>query len=130
MVLNGGGGYTESKGRNETETTYHNIVLPEIPPGLATQPNDISSYQSQNSNNKTYNNNYNATGGFVYDISDKTSLSLSGVVRTFEGDNREPLNTYNEFYRANRSTLNWDFMNSLGTRTSVGRSNNLAFQGI
>ncbi|AQX07550.1 TonB-dependent receptor domain-containing protein [Elizabethkingia ursingii] len=127
--LNGGGGYTESKGKNETETTYNNIVLPVIPPNQTDQPKDILSYQSQNSNNKTYNNNYNVTGGFVYDISDKTSLSLSGVVRTFEGDNREPLNTYNDFYRYDLNSRQWNFMNSLGTRTSVGRSNNLAFQG-
>ena len=59
----------------------------------------------------------------------KTSLSLSGVVRTFEGDNREPLNTYNDFYRYDLNSRQWNFMNSIGTRTSVGRSNNLCFSG-
>ncbi len=83
--LNGGGGYTESKSKSENETTYHNIVLPDIPANQTIQPNTIPSYLSQNSNNKSYNNNYNVTGGFVYDISDKTSLNLSGMVRTFEG---------------------------------------------
>ncbi|HFK5569340.1 TonB-dependent receptor [Elizabethkingia meningoseptica] len=127
--LNGGGGYTESKSKSENETTYHNIVLPDIPANQTIQPNTIPSYLSQNSNNKSYNNNYNVTGGFVYDISDKTSLNLSGMVRTFEGDNRELLTTYNEFYKADLNTRQWNFMNSTGNRTSAGRSNNLAFQG-
>ncbi len=124
--LNGGGGYSENKSKNDTETTYHNIVFPNILPNE--QPNDVPTYQLQNSTNKSYNKNYNASAGFTYDISDKTSLNLSGVVRTFEGDSSELLNTFNSFYRySNQNT--WDLMNSYGQRDSEGRNTNLAFQG-
>ncbi|KMQ64205.1 TonB-dependent receptor [Chryseobacterium sp. FH2] len=128
--LNGGGGYSENKSKNDTETTYHNITFPSIPANQIEQPKDIQQYQLQNSTNKSYNNNYNASAGFVYDISDKTSLNVSGVVRTFEGDTNETLNTYNEFYRYSMTApQQWNFMQSYVERNSVGTNKNLAFQG-
>lgn len=129
--LNGGGGYSEGKGKNDAETTYHNIVLPEvvIDPANPIQPRDIPIYQLQNSINKNYNNNYNANAGFVYDISDKTSFNISGNVRTFEGNNKETLDTYEDFYRYNLKEYIWELKNSVGQRLSLGTNNNLAFQG-
>ncbi|MBB4805192.1 outer membrane receptor protein involved in Fe transport [Chryseobacterium defluvii] len=129
--LNGGGGYSESQNKNNTETTYHNIVLPTVDPNANPfiQPRDIPSHQLQNSTNKTYNNNYNVSAGFVYDISEKTSLNLSGVVRTFEGNNNEILDTYNTFYRYDQNLNRWNQMGSFVQRDSDGESNNLAFQG-
>lgn len=124
--VNGGGGYSENKSKNDTETTYHNIAFPTILPNI--QPNDVPTYQLQNSTNKSYNKNYNASAGFTYDISDKTSLNLSGVVRTFEGDNNELLNTFNSFYRYSDQKT-WNLMDSYGQRDSEGRNTNLAFQG-
>jgi len=124
--VNGGGGYSENKSKNDTETTYHNIVFPSILPNQ--QPNDVPTYQLQNSTNKSYNKNYNASAGFTYDISDKTSLNLSGVVRTFEGDSNELLSTYNRFYRYSDQKT-WNLMDSYGQRDSEGRNTNLAFQG-
>ncbi|MGK6341524.1 TonB-dependent receptor domain-containing protein [Chryseobacterium sp. DT-3] len=124
--VNGGGGYSENKSKNDTETTYHNITKPIILPNI--QPNDVPTYQLQNSTNKSYNKNYNASAGFTYDISDKTSLNLSGVVRTFESDNNELLNTFNRFYRYSDQKT-WNLMDSYGQRYSEGRNTNLAFQG-
>lgn len=124
--VNGGGGYSENKSKNDTETTYHSIVFPSILPNQ--QPNDVPTYQLQNSTNKSYNKNYNASAGFTYDISDKTSLNLSGVVRTFEGDSNELLSTYNRFYRYSDQKT-WNLMDSYGQRDSEGRNTNLAFQG-
>jgi len=124
--VNGGGGYSENKSKNDTETTYHNITYPTIVPNI--QPNDVPAYQLQNSTNKSYNKNYNVSAGFTYDISDKTSLNLSGVVRTFEGDNNELLNTFNSFYRYSDQKT-WNLMDSYGQRDSEGRNTNLAFQG-
>lgn len=121
--LNGGGGYSESQNKNETETTYHNIFLP--PGGSA---NDILSYQSQDSKNKSSSKNYNATAGLVYDISDMTSLNLSGMVRTFDGDSNEKLTSTENFYRYNPAT-SWNSLTSLMERNSDGTNNNLAFQG-
>jgi len=130
--LNGGGGYTENQNKNETETTYQNIVLPNnIDPTSPTfvQPKDIPTYQSQDSKNKSYSKNYNATAGFVYDISDKTSLNASGMVRTFEGDSNEKLNSLDKFFRYSPTLNSWQPLTSLMQRNSNGNNNNLAFQG-
>lgn len=122
--VNGGGGYSESQNKNETETTYHNIFLP--PAGSAT---DILSYQSQDSKNQSFSKNYNATAGLVYDISDMTSLNLSGMVRTYQGDSNEKLNSVENFYRYNPTATSWNSLTSLMERNSDGNNNNLAFQG-
>ena len=129
--LNGGGGYSENKSKNDTETTYQNIVFPAVNPTdpLFVQPRDIATYQLQNSTNNSYNDNYNVSAGFVYDISEKTSLNLSGVVRTFDGNNTELLNTYDSFYRYSQAQNNWNSINSFSQRNSKGYNNNLAFQG-
>jgi outer membrane receptor protein involved in Fe transport len=126
--VNGGGGYTENKTKNNSETTYHNIVFPDITPGI--QPKDVPVHQQQNSVNKTYNKNYNVSAGFVYDISDKTSLNLTGLVRTFDGDGNELVNTYDTFYRYTGDASNlWSLKNPYTLRDSKTIFNNLAFQG-
>lgn len=131
VFVNGGGGYTESKGKNDTETTYNNIVLsadPKINP-ITNDVDDITAYQLQNSTSKSYNNNYNATAGMVYDFTDKTSFNLSGMVRSFDGDSKERLSSYQDFFRYDKDLKVWNPMNSLMLRNSDGTSNNLAFQG-
>ncbi len=132
--VNGGGGYTESKTKNNSETTYHNIKFPKIEPNKV--PDDIPVHQLQNSINKTYNKNYNVSAGFVYDLSEKTSINLTGLVRTFEGDGNELLDTYDTLYRFYRdlpelSTTagKWNLLNAHGLRDSKSAFNNLAFQG-
>lgn len=132
--LNGGGGYTENKTKNNSETTYHNLTFPQILPFQ--QPNDVLAHQLQNSTNKTYNKNYNVSAGFVHDLSDKTSINFTGLVRTFEGDGNELLDTYDSFYRFFRdspdpSTIagQWHLLNPTGRRDSKSVFNNLAFQG-
>ena len=132
--LNGGGGYTENKTKNNSETTYHNLTFPEVVANQ--QPNDVLVHQLQNSTNKTYNKNYNVSAGFVYDLSDKTSINFTGLVRTFEGDGNELLNTYDSFYRFFRDSPNpnttagkWNLLNPSGIRDSKSVFNNLAFQG-
>ncbi|MCQ9641610.1 TonB-dependent receptor [Chryseobacterium sp. WG14] len=126
--MNGGGGYTENKTKSNSETTYHNIVFPDIVPGVA--PKDVPVHQQQNSVNKTYNKNYNISAGFVYDISEKTSLNLTGLVRTFDGDGNELVNTYDTFYRYTGDASNlWNLKNPYTLRDSKTTFNNLAFQG-
>ncbi|WP_312287358.1 TonB-dependent receptor [Chryseobacterium gleum] len=132
--LNGGGGYTENKTKNNSETTYHNLTFPEVVANQ--QPNDVLAHQLQNSTNKTYNKNYNVSAGFVYDLSDKTSINFTGLVRTFEGDGNELLDTYDSFYRFFRDSPDpsttagkWNLLNPSGIRDSKSVFNNLAFQG-
>lgn len=132
--VNGGGGYTENKTKNNSETTYHNINFPKIE--LNKVPNDVPVHQLQNSTNKTYNKNYNVSAGFVYDLSEKTSINLTGLVRTFEGDGNELLDTYDTLYRfyrdlpdLNTTAGKWNLLNAHGLRDSKSVFNNLAFQG-
>lgn len=107
--LNGGGGYRESKNTNRNNDDFNNAVL-----------DDDLVQRNTDSETKSKNNNYNASAGIVYDISEKTSVNASGTVRTFDNESfgnidyrYTPLN--NPFYTSNRSTF--------------GTNNNLAFQG-
>lgn len=107
--LNGGGGYRESKNTSRNNDYFTNAVL-----------KDDLIQRDTNSETKSKNNNYNASAGIVYDISEKTSVNASGTVRTFDSENfgnidygYTPLK--NPFYTSNRTTF--------------GTNNNLAFQG-
>ncbi|UZT97833.1 TonB-dependent receptor [Chryseobacterium fluminis] len=107
--LNGGGGYRESKNTSRNNDYFNNAVLA-----------DDLVQRDTNSESKSKNNNYNASAGIIYDITDKTSVNASGTVRTFENENfgnidygYTPLT--NPFYTS--------------TRKTTGRNNNLAFQG-
>ncbi|WP_294278052.1 TonB-dependent receptor [uncultured Chryseobacterium sp.] len=107
--LNGGGGYRESKNTNRNNATYLR----------ASAPLDRTQ-ADQESISKNKNNNYNASAGLVYDLSDKTSVNASGTVRTFDSEN-----TGNIFY--DYRYLNGTFSSTL--RNNNGSNNNLAFQG-
>ncbi|WP_294274808.1 TonB-dependent receptor [uncultured Chryseobacterium sp.] len=107
--LNGGGGYRESKNTNRNNATYLK----------ASAPLDRTQ-ADQESISKNKNNNYNASAGLVYDLSDKTSVNASGTVRTFDSEN-----TGNIFY--DYRYLNGTSSSTL--RNNNGSNNNLAFQG-
>lgn len=100
--LSGGGGYQENKNTNRSTTTY--------------ESGDLLSYY-QNSINKTKSNNYNATGGVVYDISPNTSVNLSGTIRTFENDTNNPINYINNY---RNGTLDYTSRNAIGRNTNTG----------
>lgn len=107
--LNGGGGYRESKSTNRNDDYFTNAVNA-----------DDQIQRNTNSENNSKNNNYNASAGIVYDISDKTSVNASGTVRTFDN---ESVGNIDYFY---------DFLaipNSSSQRITLGTNNNLAFQG-
>lgn len=107
--LNGGGGYRESKNTNRNNATYFNAAA-------GTDRTQIN--QESISENK--NDNYNASTGLVYDISEKTSVNASGTVRTFDSDNVGNI-TYDErFFNGTGNFTN---------RFNTGTNNNLAFQG-
>lgn len=107
--LNGGGGYRESKNTNRNDNYYNNVT---------TTGQETESHQNSEIKNK--NNNYNATAGIVYDITDKTSVNASGTVRTFDSENSGNID------------YNYNFLNAASTflqRRTTGSNNNLAFQG-
>ena len=103
--LNGGGGYRESKNTNRTDALFSSGINRE------THNESIS---------KSKNDNYNATGGITYDISEKTSVNASGTVRTFDSDNTGNINYFDNPFTG--GTI-------FRQRTSTGKGNNLAFQG-
>ncbi|MDV7695390.1 TonB-dependent receptor [Chryseobacterium soli] len=103
--LNGGGGYQEGKNKNRTTTNYTSGTL-------------LSAYQ--NSENKTQSNNYNAIAGVVYDISPKTSINLSGTIRTFDNTSNNPINYIDN---------NLDGSTVLSARNSIGANTNTGMQG-
>ena len=104
--LNGGGGYRESKGQNNSDVWYK-------------KTSDIKeSHQDSESNNA--NKNYNGSTGFVYDISEKTSVNASGTVRGYNSDN-QGLTLTEEFYLSKNHLYS--------KRDENGKGSNLALQG-
>ena len=108
--LNGGGGYRESEGKNDSDTRFFDPVT------VAT-----TSYFEQNSLNSSENKNYNANAGFTVDLSEKTSFNLSGMVRTFESENNNTVD--NIEYNAAR------VVDSYSQTLALGNSKNLSLQG-
>ncbi|MDP9961571.1 TonB-dependent receptor domain-containing protein [Chryseobacterium lathyri] len=107
--LNGGGGYRESKNTNRTDDYFTNAV----------KSNDLVT-RNQDSETKSKNNNYNASAGIVYDISEKTSVNVSGTVRTFDSENFGNIDYKYSYFTD---------PNGISNRTTFGTNNNLAFQG-
>ncbi|MBV2166709.1 MAG: TonB-dependent receptor, partial [Kaistella sp.] len=108
--LNGGGGYRESEGKNDSDTRFFDPAT-----GATT------SYFEQNSLNASENKNYNANAGFTVDLSDKTSFNMSGMVRTFESENNNTVDNY--AYNAAR------VVDSYSQTLALGNSKNLSLQG-
>lgn len=105
--LNGGGGYRESKGENNSDTWYN-------------FPNaDVPKESHQESTSENNGKNYNATTGFVYDFSDRTSVNASGTIRGFNSESNG--NTFREELFLSR--------NEFSERLDDGNGRNLALQG-
>lgn len=107
--LNGGGGYRESKNTNRNQSWFNNAI----------KPTD-GTFTDQESITKNKSNNYNASGGLTFDITDRTSVNASGTVRTFDSENVGSVN------------YNYDYLNGSSAfrqRLNNGTNNNLAFQG-
>lgn len=109
--LNGGGGYSEATTTNRNSNINYD-----------TNKEFQLLRSDQETKNKNYSKNYNATAGFVYDIDDKNSVNLSGTIRTFDNETDGRIN-YNYLYNFS------DFPNPYTLRTSNGSNTNLAFQG-
>ena len=114
--LNGGGGYTESKGKNWTDAHYstaQNIVNDDLSAGKY-----VRSYQI--SEGKNYAKNYNASTGLVYDFNKRTSVNASVTLRKSETDSNSPVNYT---YYLDNNTI------KTGYRNAVGNSSNKGIQG-
>ena len=104
----GGGGYTENKGKNWTDTNF------------ATPNSDGYSRVYQISNSKNTSKNYNGSAGIVYDINDRTSVNASGTIRSFNSESDQPVEYSN--YDASGKLIP-------GLRSSTGNNKNTGMQG-
>ena len=108
--LNGGGGYREGEGKSDSETRFFD-----------TNTGATTRYFEQNSRNKSESNFYNATGGFAVDLTEKTSINLSGMVRSFSSERNNLVDNNN--YNASR------ILTTNSQTAALGNSTNLSFQG-
>lgn len=107
--VNGGGGYNERNFKNSNNTRYFDAS------------GNTTSFQNQSGKNKSIIKYYNATAGFNVDITDKTSLNMSGMVRGYNSDGTGTVK-YN--------TLNSDRISTASSqRISSELGNSLALQG-
>lgn len=74
--INGGGGYSERENTNTNNVKYFD------------SNNAITQYTEQANKSNSRNNNYNVNTGFNVDVSDKTSINLSGLLRSYESESR------------------------------------------
>ncbi len=108
--VNGGGGYRENEGKSDSDTRFFDETT------LAT-----TRYFEQNSRSKNENNFYNATAGFNVDLTDKTSVNMSGMVRNYSGESNNKVDNF--YYDAARN------LTSYTQTTALGNSSNLSLQG-
>ena len=108
--LNGGGGYREGEGKSDSDTRFFN-----------TNTGATTRYFEQNSKNKSESDFYNATGGFAVDLTEKTSINLSGMVRSFSSESNNTVDNNN--YDASR------ILTTNSQTAALGNSTNLSFQG-
>src|SRR5690606_14115853 len=109
---------------NENESSSRNAVtrkddLNLLAPGAF----DFVQYSNQNGKSTRQGENYNVNAGFVHDFSDKTSVNLSGMLRTFSSKSNT-LNSYDEIIFSTPSLFNEVNRN----RNSYGDNSNFASQ--
>lgn len=78
--LNGSGGYKESESVNRYNTRFFDA-----------ETGETTFFRSQNSVTKSDNNNYNANAGFTVDLTKKTSLNLTGMIRYMDYENKQTI---------------------------------------
>ena len=116
--VNGGGGYQ----KNES-SSYNNTSYKADPTSLSALAFPFTQSSLQDGKTKREGENYNVNAGVVYDITDKTTVNLSGMIRTFNND-QIVNNDYNDVIFSDALTSNSYFRN----RFSDGNNKNFATQ--
>ncbi|MDR2235139.1 MAG: TonB-dependent receptor [Chryseobacterium sp.] len=117
--VNGGGGYQ----RNESTSKNLTIRKDDISTLDPTKAFPFTQYSNQDGKSKREGDNYNLTAGFAHDFNDKTSINFSGMIRSFDTD-QKVLNTYNEIIYDTPASSN----NLIRERNSFGNNKNFATQ--
>ena len=106
--VNGGGGYSERENTNTNDAKYFD------------SNNNITKYTEQSNLGKNINKNYNINTGFNVDVTDKTSINMSGLLRTSENESDGSV----EYRTLDANRINIE--NS--RRVTDGASNNFSWQ--
>lgn len=117
--VNGGGGYRKN------ESSSYNSTFNKTDPNSLDLAKGFPFTQSsvQDGKSKREGSHYNATAGVIYDLSDKTSINFSGMIRTYDNDQMTN-NDYQEKVFSDPTT----FANTFRNRLSNGNNKNLATQ--
>ncbi|MCC2591558.1 TonB-dependent receptor domain-containing protein [Chryseobacterium sp. MFBS3-17] len=123
--INGGGGYRENKSTNDSE--FHSFLDPQ---GL----NDgFSQYSLQKGINEGENKNYNVTGGFLVDLTEKATLNASVMLRTFDNESIGETKYYDRVIVKDRNAAGYPdvpftIQDQYTSRMNVGTNTNNSFQ--
>ncbi len=109
--INGGGSYNESRFKNTNDAINFDANR------------NVTSSSSQYAITKNYNKNYNLNSGFVVDLSENTSLNLSGIIRKNTSDSDGTVD-YTDFL-ANNSVSGTSFRKNLGVGDGYGLQGDL-----
>lgn len=123
--INGGGGYSRNKSTNNSE--FNSFLDPN------TLNDGFSMKSIQNGNNKSENNNYNVTTGFLVDLTEKSSLNASVMFRTFDNESTSATDYFDEVIIKNRTDAAYPnvpfiLQNQYTNRLNIGTSKNNSFQ--
>lgn len=116
--VNGGGGYQ----KNESSSKNY-MTRKDNPSTWDYTKNSFTQISNQDGETKREGDNYNLTAGVVHDLSDKTTINLSGMIRSFNNDS----NTLNNYAEKTYSSAS-SFDNFLRNRNSFGNNKNFATQ--
>ncbi len=116
--VNGGGGYNENESSSSNTVTRKDDLN-----SLSSGAFPFTQYSNQDGKSEREGQNYNLNAGFVHDLSEKTSINLSGMLRTFDNKSNT-LNSYNERIYQSPSVFNEINRN----RNSYGDNSNFATQ--
>lgn len=106
--INGGGGYNERENTNTNDAKFFD------------SSNKITQYTEQANTGNSRSDNYNVNTGFNVDISDKTSVNASGLLRSYESESRGIVD-----YKTLDSGRN---LTDSSRRVTDGRGNNFSWQ--
>ena len=116
--VNGGGGYRKSESSSKNLMNRKDDLST-----LSSSAFPFTQYSNQIGKTEREGENYNLTAGLVHDISEKTSINFSGMIRSFNNDS----NTFNDYSERIYSSVN-SFNNVDRVRNSFGNNKNFANQ--
>lgn len=123
--VNGGGSYSRNKSTNNS--TYQSLLNP------SSLSDEASYYSDQNGVSKGENKNYNVTGGFLVDITEKSSLNASVMFRNMGGESTDTTNYFEKTVQKDKNlpgypNVPYILQDEYTTRINNGTRNGNAFQ--